>query len=268
MAFWIKIRSIDQSPQNRAGRSDRRAKTQGSPWAWTPDELVSRVRRRNPRPRNVIASEAGLLARRSSHRFRPSRRDAHDFGRTPVARGGTAARRLQLRGQRRISSLRTAPASRLSPAAQTLLGYGTGNLDLRSRAQVPSAVNMDIKNSLYLTSRDSGAFAGLTTSQGCIRESLHFQAFTKDSCPRKGNRTRRGHRLNRRRCALSGHLIGRRLLRRSRLRRSDPTVRKRVHHPFDPQPGVKGFGEEGVASLFDRGLFERGRAAHGRSIIG
>jgi len=69
----------------------------------------SAIHRRNPRPRNVMAPKAGLLACGSSRWFRPSRISCGN----PVTRNGTAARRLQLRGQRRTLPRKAAPASRL-----------------------------------------------------------------------------------------------------------------------------------------------------------
>jgi hypothetical protein len=102
---------------------------------------TSAIHRRNPRPRNVMAPKAGLLACGSSRRLRPSRVPC---GR-PVTRNGTAARRLQLRGQRRTLSRRTPPASRLSPTVMP----EAGNLDRLQRHHPGTAVKHDIKISLY-----------------------------------------------------------------------------------------------------------------------
>jgi hypothetical protein len=85
--------------------------------------------------------KAGLLAHGSTRWLRPSQVPCGN----PVTRNGAATRRLQLRGQRRILSRKTPPASRLSPIAMP----GMGNLDAVVQHHQPIAVNKDIKISLY-----------------------------------------------------------------------------------------------------------------------
>ena len=104
-----------------------------------------RVRRRNPRPENVIASQAGLLARGSSRRPRPSRPCTGQV----QWLGGAAARRSQLRGQRRIPFVEEChrlPV--LAPPRGT--GRGRGTSTARTRADGHRHVKRNIKSSLCL----------------------------------------------------------------------------------------------------------------------
>ena len=118
---------------SRAGDPNgERAGAVGRPLSHAP--CFSAIHRRNPRPRNVIASKAGLLACGSSRWFRPSRALCE----SSVTRNGTAAHRSQLRGQRRILPRRTPPASRLSPAACLRRGTSTHCLD--TNAGAPSSI--------------------------------------------------------------------------------------------------------------------------------
>ena len=150
MAFRIRIKCINQPPQKPGGKVEQARERRECPSARMPDGLVSRVRRRNPRPKNVIASEAGLLARGSSHRFRPSQRADRIAGRrqwhemepllAAYSCGGSAGFRPC--GRHRLPFL--------APPRMALLGLGTGNLDHRNRAQPMGVVKQHIKNSLYV----------------------------------------------------------------------------------------------------------------------
>ena len=115
-------------------------------WRHATKPASSAIHRRNPRPRNVIAPKAGLLACGSTRRFRPSRASC----KSSVARNGTATRRLQLRGQRRTLPQKAPPASRLSPAIMP----DAGNLDRLIQHFQRFPVKHHIKISLYDAGRE------------------------------------------------------------------------------------------------------------------
>lgn len=137
----IRHRSYHLASRAEIGRAC--ARQGGGPIQGT---LLSRVRRKNPRPKNVIASQAGLLARGSSR-----------WPRTfPVPPGGTSGRigaplsAYSCGGSAGLHPRGTSPASRLSLAKVRIASPCTRNLDRPYKAPIARIVNKDIKISIYL----------------------------------------------------------------------------------------------------------------------
>ncbi len=101
----------------------------------------SAIRRRNPRPRNVMPSKAGLLACGSLWRLRPSQASCE----SSVTQNGATTRRLQLRGQRRTLPEGHHRLPVLAPPSCLRRGTSTGFLQQHREA----AVKRHIKISLY-----------------------------------------------------------------------------------------------------------------------
>jgi hypothetical protein len=146
-AFGIETLDIDRAPalraEGRGGRANGQSLLERTPpmvFARPPEEPPSEERY------HVAGRSPGLRVNATVPAFPAPLGVKPRLA--PVTHSETAARRSQLRGQRRTPPIQVPPASRLSPVAQTMKP-GTGNLDTINKHHSARQVKPDIKRSLY-----------------------------------------------------------------------------------------------------------------------